>query len=162
MRCSTFPPPTRKDVPRREIFLRFASLPLVGEFSSLSGRMTISSHPLHSCLRVVALAVVAVLLLTACDSPQGIIREIRGNLDAFKANPGDSSLKAVEESFSRIDAVIKDLEEREDHAQADLFRRQAMTLRYEYRAMRSVFLKWREEQSLKPVLEKAGAGGSDE
>jgi hypothetical protein len=49
----------------------------------------------------------------------------------------------------KIDAAIKDLEAKEDLAQADLFRRQAMTLRYEYRAMRAAFIKWSEEQAAK-------------
>jgi hypothetical protein len=56
----------------------------------------------------------------------------------------------------KIDSAIKDLEAKEDLAQADLFRRQAMTLRYEYRAMRAAFIKWSEEQAAKQA---AGALG---
>ena len=91
-----------------------------------------------------------------------MIREIRENLDAFKANPAEAKLEALEQSFSRIDAAIKSLEAREDHAQADLFRRQAITLRQEYRAVRSAYAKWREEQDAKLPSDKASGGGSAE
>ena len=99
----------------------------------------------------------AVVCLVGCDSPGGTIREIRKNLDAFKAAPSQPALEKLEKSFVKIDAAIKDLEAKEDLAQADLFRRQAMTLRYEYRAMRAAFIKWSEEQAAKQA-----AGGSGE
>lgn len=78
-----------------------------------------------------------------------MIRDIRKNLDAFKAGPSEAALEKVEKSFVKIDAAIKDFEEKEDLAQADLFRRQAMTLRYEYRAMRAAYLTWKQEQAAK-------------
>jgi hypothetical protein len=107
-------------------------------------------------LCAVLLLGLAVLCLAGCDSPGGTIREIRKNLDAFKANPSAPALEKLEKSFVKIDAAIKDLEAKEDLAQADLFRRQAMTLRYEYRVMRAAFIKWSEEQAAKQA---AGASG---
>jgi hypothetical protein len=50
----------------------------------------------------------------------------------------------------------QDFEAKGDLAQADLFRRQAMTLRYEYRAMRKAFLKWSEEQSSQKTSSGSG------
>ena len=85
-----------------------------------------------------------------------MIRDIRQNLDAFKASPSDAALEKVEKSFVKIDAAIKDLEAKEDLAQADLFRRQAMTLRYEYRAMHAAYLTWKQEQAVKPTSTGSG------
>lgn len=89
---------------------------------------------------------VALLCLAGCDSPARSIREIRQNIDDFKAAPSQASLEVIDRSFVKIDTVIKDFEAKEDFAQADLFRRQALTLRYEYRAMREAYLKWKEDQ----------------
>jgi len=119
--------------------------------------MTTSSHLVWFRLWLVLLIGLTALFVAGCDSPGGTIREIRQNLDAFKANPSAPALEKLEKSFLKIDAAIKNLESKEDLAQADLFRRQAMTLRYEYRAMRAAFIKWNEEQS-----SKQSAGGSGE
>jgi hypothetical protein len=98
----------------------------------------------------------AALCMAGCDSPGGTIREIRKNLDSFKANPSAPALEKLEKSFLKIDAAIKDLEAKEDLAQADLFRRQAMTLRYEYREMQAAFVKWSEEQAKKQPVGSSG------
>ena len=98
----------------------------------------------------------AALCVAGCDSPGGTIREIRKNLDSFKAAPSQLALEKLEKSFVKIDVAIKDLEAKEDFAQADLFRRQAMTLRYEYRAMRAAFIKWSEEQAAKQPARASG------
>ena len=119
--------------------------------------MTTSSLLVWFRLLVVLLSGAAVFCLVGCDSPGGTIREIRKNLDAFKAAPSQPALEKLEKSFVKIDIAIKDLESKEDLAQADLFRRQAMTLRYEYRVMRAAFIKWSEEQAAKQA-----AGGSGE
>jgi hypothetical protein len=111
--------------------------------------MTTSSHLVRLRLFAVLLSSVAAFALLGCDSPGGTILEIRKSLDAFKTSPSQSALEHIEKSFVKIDTSIKDFEAKEDFAQADLFRRQAMTLRYEYRAMREAFLKWSEEQSPK-------------
>jgi hypothetical protein len=119
--------------------------------------MTTSSLLVRFRLCAFLLIGLAALCILGCDSPGGTIREIRKNLDSFKANPSAPALEKLEKSFLKIDAAIKDLETKDDLAQADLFRRQAMTLRYEYRAMRAAFIKWSEEQSVKEA-----AGGSGE
>jgi hypothetical protein len=62
----------------------------------------------------------------------------------------------LEKCFVRIDAVIKDLEAEEDFAQADLFRRQAMMLRQEYRASREAYLKWTQDQTSKQTSDESG------
>lgn len=109
--------------------------------------MTTSYHLLRLRQIAAPLIVAVCFCLMGCDSPGGTIRSIRKNLDSFKASPSDAKLDELEKSFVSIDAAIKNLEEKEDFAQADLFRRQAMTLRYEFRAMRGAFLKWREGQA---------------
>jgi hypothetical protein len=119
--------------------------------------MTTSSLLVWFRLLVVLLSGAAAFCLVGCDSPGGTIREIRQNLDAFKAAPSHPALEKLEKSFVKIDAAIKDLEAKEDLDQADLFRRQAMTLRYEYRVMQAAFIKWSEEQAAKQA-----AGGSGE
>jgi hypothetical protein len=118
--------------------------------------MTTSS--LLAWFRICAVLILgtAVVCLVGCDSPGGMIRDIRKNLDAFKASPSDAALEKVEKSFVKIDAAIKDLEAKEDLAQADLFRRQAMTLRYEYRAMHAAYLTWKQEQAAKPTSTGSG------
>lgn len=106
---------------------------------------------------MVSLIGAATVTLTGCDSPAGRVREIRKNLDSFRSSPNPAQLERLEKSFVRIDAVIKDLEAKEDFAQADLFRRQAMMLRLEYRASREAFLKWSQDQ-----LSKQASGVSNE
>jgi len=118
--------------------------------------MTTSSLLVWFRLLVVLLIGLAALCTAGCDSPGTTIREIRKNLDSFKANPSAPALEKLEKSFMKIDAAIKDLEAKEDLAQADLFRRQAMTLRYEYRAMRAAFIKWSEEQAAKQAADGSG------
>jgi len=119
--------------------------------------MTTSSHLVWFRLLAVLLSGAAAFALLGCDSPGGTIREIRKGLDAFKAAPSQAALEKIEKSFVKIDVAVKDFEAKEDFAQADLFRRQAMTLRYEYLAMRAAFLKWSEEQS-----SRKSSSGSDE
>jgi hypothetical protein len=118
--------------------------------------MTTSS--LLAWFRICAVLILgaAVVCLVGCDSPGGMIRDIRKNLDAFKASPSDAALENVEKSFVKIDVAIKDMEAKEDLAQADLFRRQTMTLRYEYRAMHAAYLTWKQEQAAKPTSTGSG------
>ena len=105
--------------------------------------MTISS--LQSIARVTVIGLLA-LMLAGCDTPAGTIREIRANLEVFKKTPNMLTLEKLDASFDKIEAQIRDLEERGDIVQSDLFRRQALTLRYEYRSIRQEFIRWSEEQ----------------
>ena len=118
--------------------------------------MTTSSHLLRLRLLVVSLIGAAAVILTGCDSPAGMVSEIRKNLDAFRAIPNNAQLERLENSFVRIDAMIKNLEAKEDFAQADLFRRQAMMLRQEYRASREAYLKWTQDQTSKQTSDESG------
>ena len=115
--------------------------------------MTIPS--LQSIARVALLGFLAAAL-AACDSPGGTIREIRANLELFKNSPNMLTLEKLDASFDKIEAQIRDLEAKGDIVQADLFRRQALTLRYEYRSIRREFIRWSEEQ-----LRKDAAPGED-
>ncbi len=87
--------------------------------------------------------------MVSCDRPAGLVQKIRTDLDSFQKNPTHATLAELDGSFQEIDALIREFEAREDFAQADLYRRQAMTMRYEYRATRQAFLKWSEEQAAK-------------
>jgi hypothetical protein len=118
--------------------------------------MTTSSHLLRLRLLVVSLIGAVAVILTGCDSPAGMVREIRKNLDAFRASPNPAQLERLENSFVKIDGAIKDLEAKEDFAQADLFRRQAMMLRHEYRASREAYRKWTQDQAIKQPLDESG------
>jgi len=108
--------------------------------------MTIPS--LQSIARVVLIGLLAAAV-AGCDTPGGTIREIRSNLEVFKKTPNMLTLEKLDASFDKIEAQIRGLEEKGDVVQADLFRRQALTLRYEYRSIRREFIRWSEEQMKK-------------
>ena len=96
------------------------------------------------------------LLLSACNQPAETIREIQKNLEIFKAKPNMVTLEALDKSFDKIQTQIDALQAKGDTVQADLYRRQAFTLRYEYRAVRREFIRWSNEQLNKkpqPVLD---------
>jgi hypothetical protein len=66
------------------------------------------------------------------------------------------TLEALDKSFDKIQMQIDALQAKGDTVQADLYRRQAFTLRYEYRAVRREFIRWSNEQLNKkpqPVLD---------
>jgi hypothetical protein len=105
--------------------------------------MTIPS--LQSIARVVLAGLIA-FVLAACGRPGDTIREIRDNLEVFKTNPNMLTLEQLDSSFDKIEGQIRELEAKGDTVQADLFRRQALTLRYEYRSVRREFIRWSEEQ----------------
>ena len=96
------------------------------------------------------------LLLSACNQPVETIREIERNLEIFKAKPNLVTLEALDKSFDKIQMQIDALQAKGDTVQADLYRRQAFILRYEYRAVRREFIRWSNEQLNKnpqPVLD---------
>lgn len=89
----------------------------------------------------------AILLLAAgCESPPRTIREIERNLEAFKARPNMHTLEVLDKSFDKIQAQVDALQAEGDTVRADLYRRQAFLLRYEYRAVRREFIRWSQEQ----------------
>lgn len=109
--------------------------------------MTTPSRPPASPAGRLAAALLLAATLAACDSPARTIKELRANLDTFQKAPNMLTLERLDQSFDKIDAQIRELEAKGDTVQADLFRRQAMTMRYEYRSTRMAFLKWAEEQT---------------
>ncbi|MEI8292626.1 MAG: hypothetical protein WCG66_01410 [bacterium] len=102
----------------------------------------------------------ALLCLASCDSPGAKIQKIRSELNAFKKEPCDARLEALEKSFAEMDAIVKDLEQKEDFAQADLFRRQAKSLHYEFVALRKFYLEWRDGPAANVVPEQNGSDAS--
>jgi hypothetical protein len=113
--------------------------------------MTIPSLP--TIARIALLGLLA-MVIAACDTPGdtpgSTIREIRANLEVFKKTPNMATLEKLDASFDKIEEQIRKLEAKEDVVHADLFRRQAFTLRYEYRSIREEFIRWSEEQLKKP------------
>jgi len=109
--------------------------------------MTTPSQPRPSPAGRLAAALLLAAALAACDTPAHTIKELRTNLDTFQKAPNMATLERLDQSFDKIDAQIRELESKGDAVQADLFRRQAMTMRYEYRSTRMAFLKWAEEQA---------------
>ena len=128
-------------------------MPYCSQFSSQNPDMTMPSLiPLAHQGIVLAI----LLLLSACSQPVETIREIERNLEIFKANPNMVTLEALDKSFDKIQTQIDALQAKGDTVQADLYRRQAFTLRYEYRAVRREFIRWSNEQLNKkpqPVLD---------
>lgn len=101
-------------------------------------------------MRLAALAGCFLLVLLAgCDSPDKTMVEIRENLNAFQRQPNIITLDTLSKSFKKIDDQIRELEARERIEEADLYRRQAMLMREEYRQTRIEFLKWSQRQSQK-------------
>jgi hypothetical protein len=93
-----------------------------------------------------AIVLVLLVLAVGCNRPAGTILEIERNLEVFKANPNMVTLEALDKSFDKIQAQIDAMQAKGDTVQADLYRRQAFTLRYEYRAVRREFIRWSNEQ----------------
>ncbi len=83
-------------------------------------------------LRVVAAA--ALLVLAGCDSPARTAGTARKQLAAFQAAPDAQKQAAVEQSLAKLDAQVDDLDKKGDRGQADIFRRQAFTLRTDFQA----------------------------
>lgn len=97
---------------------------------------------------------VLTLGLAACDSPAGTVREIKQNLETFQKYPTIRTKERLDRSFDKINEQIKALEDRGDTVNADLFRRQALTLLYEYHSTRMAFSKWSAEQANLPNVGK--------
>jgi hypothetical protein len=72
--------------------------------------------------------------LVACDSPGRTVQTAKAQISAFQANPDSAKQAAVEESLARLDLQVGELEKKGDTIQADLFRRQAASLRSDFQA----------------------------
>ena len=109
--------------------------------------------------RIILLAILT-LGLAACDSTAGTVREIKQNLESFQKYPTIQTKERLNRSFDKINDQIRALEERGDTVNADLFRRQALTLLYEYHSTRLAFSKWSAEQATLPTEGKSPASAS--
>ena len=89
---------------------------------------------------------IASLTLAGCDSPAESVREIKRNLEKFQKEPSLQTKEALGKSFVKIEGQIKALEAKEDTVSADLYRRQALTLLYEFHSTLIALSKWHEEQ----------------
>lgn len=85
---------------------------------------------LHAALAMVA------LFLVGCDSPQGTVATARKQLTEYQTAPDNGKQEALEKTLTMLDEQIAGLEKKGDLVQADLFRRQAATLRTDFQAAR--------------------------
>lgn len=99
--------------------------------------------------------VIALCLLTGCDSPSSRIQEIKLNLDTFKRYPNQQTKEALEKSFAKMEVQIQELEAKGDTVQFDLFRRQAFTLRYDFHSTLLAIAKWNAEEAERRAAEQA-------
>lgn len=83
--------------------------------------------------KTLALLVIAAGL-AACDSPGRTVQTTKAQIAAFQASPDSAKQAAVEESLARLDLQVGALEKKGDAIQADLFRRQAASLRSDFQA----------------------------
>ncbi|MFZ4777702.1 MAG: hypothetical protein ACOYM3_20215 [Terrimicrobiaceae bacterium] len=79
-------------------------------------------------------AVAILLTFAGCDSPSRTVETTRQQLSAFQAAPDTARQVAVEQSLAKLDNQIQVLEQKGDTIQADLFRRQASSLRTDFQA----------------------------
>jgi len=79
-------------------------------------------------------AAASLVILAACDSPNRTVDAARKQLSAFQATPDAEKQAAVEQSLAKLDAQVDQLEKKGDTIQADLFRRQASSLRTAFQA----------------------------
>jgi predicted nucleic acid-binding Zn-ribbon protein len=79
-------------------------------------------------------AAASLVILAGCDSPNRTVDATRKQLSAFQATPDAEKQSAVEQSLAKLDAQVDQLENKGDHIQADLFRRQASSLRTAFQA----------------------------
>ena len=84
----------------------------------------------------IALCALAALLLIGCDSAQRTAETTRKQLSEFHAAPDITKQAAIEQSLAKLDRQIDDLEKKGDTVQADIFRRQAASLKGDFQAAR--------------------------
>ncbi len=77
-------------------------------------------------------AVALASLLVGCDSPSRTVETASEQISAFQAAPDAEKKIAIENSLAKLDAQIEELSKKGDNVQADLFRRQAQSLRSDF------------------------------
>jgi hypothetical protein len=74
------------------------------------------------------------IALAGCDSPSRTVDAARKQLSAYQAAPDVEKQAAVEQSLAKLDAQVEQLETKGDRTQAEIFRRQAFSLRADFQA----------------------------
>jgi uncharacterized protein YukE len=74
------------------------------------------------------------LALVACDSPEKTVSATSHQIAEFQAAPDAAKQAEIEASLVRLDAQVEALAKKGDRVQADLFRRQAQSLRSDFQA----------------------------
>lgn len=80
------------------------------------------------------IACAAGLALVACDSPERTVSATARQIADFQAAPDAEKQAAIEASLARLDGQVEALAQKGDRVQADLFRRQAQSLRSDFQA----------------------------
>lgn len=101
-----------------------------------------------------------VLALAGCDAPGGKVAEVRANLEAFREDPTSETKAALEKSLDELDAMVAKFGEEGDFVQGDLYRRQAIALRSEYRTVFNEMLKWHAKRADELRRKRLEAGGA--
>lgn len=84
---------------------------------------------------IATLFIVAVCaVLAGCDSPENTVSTARRQLADFQAKPDNEHQAAVEKTLSKLDGQVAELEKKGDAVKADLFRRQAISLKSDFQA----------------------------
>jgi predicted small secreted protein len=78
--------------------------------------------------------VVICALLTGCESPESTVSTARRQVADFQAKPDSERQAAVERTLSKLDGQVAELEKKGDAVRADLFRRQALSLKSDFQA----------------------------
>ena len=103
--------------------------------SSHANRHSLGNVPMKTRFSII-LCAFAALFLVGCDSAQRTVDTTRRQLSEFQAAPDNAKLAAVEQSLAKLDRQIADLEKSGDKVQADIFRRQAASIRGDFQAAR--------------------------
>lgn len=77
---------------------------------------------------------ILLVLLWGCNSPSRTVENVRRQLAEFQTSPDAEKQAAVEKSLAKLDSQIEELEKKGDRTQADIFRRQAFSLRTDFQA----------------------------
>ncbi len=80
------------------------------------------------------LAGLLLVLFWGCNSPSRTVENARKQLAEFQAAPDAEKQAAVEKSLAKLDSQVEELEKKGDRARADVFRRQAFSLRTDFQA----------------------------
>jgi predicted small secreted protein len=73
-------------------------------------------------------------VLAGCESPESTVSTARRQLADFQAKPDNERQAAVERTLSKLDGQVAELEKKGDAVRADLFRRQALSLKSDFQA----------------------------